>query len=102
MTTGASQQKAQKPEQAWTTANEPVTGPQRSYIETLVQDAGGDPSEVDFEHMTKGSASHYIEQLQARTGRTPQIIEGHHEAHERDSEYTHDWLDEFLEGLESD
>lgn len=49
----------------WVTGDEPMTGPQRSYLETLAQEAGED---VDLD-MTKAEASERIEQLQDRTGR---------------------------------
>ena len=49
----------------WTTGEEPMTGPQRSYLETLCREAGEefDPS------LTKAEASKKIEELQAKTGR---------------------------------
>ena len=49
----------------WVTGDEPMTGPQRSYLHTLAQEAG---SEVP-EDMTKAQASDLIEELQAQTGR---------------------------------
>ena len=49
----------------WVTGDEPMTGPQRSYLHTLAQEAG---SEVP-EDMTKARASDLIEELQAQTGR---------------------------------
>jgi Protein of unknown function (DUF3072) len=50
----------------WTTGDEPMTGPQRSYLETLAQQAGEDPPPTD---LTKADASKLIDQLQVRTGR---------------------------------
>jgi hypothetical protein len=49
----------------WVTGDEPMTGAQRSYLDTLARDAGErlDPD------MTKAEASEQIERLQARTGR---------------------------------
>jgi hypothetical protein len=49
----------------WTTGDEPMTGPQASYLETLSREAGEelDPS------MTKADASRRIDELQDRTGR---------------------------------
>ena len=49
----------------WTTGDEPMTGPQASYLETLCREAGEefDPT------MTKADASRRIDELQARTGR---------------------------------
>lgn len=49
----------------WVTGDEPMTGPQRSYLGTLAQEAG---EEVDDE-LTKAEASERIEELQRRTGR---------------------------------
>jgi hypothetical protein len=49
----------------WVTGDEPMTGPQRSYLHTLAQEAG---SEVPGD-MTKAQASDLIEELQAQTGR---------------------------------
>jgi hypothetical protein len=49
----------------WTTGDEPMTGPQASYLETLAREAGEDvPDE-----MTKAEASERIDALQERTGR---------------------------------
>ena len=49
----------------WVTGDEPMTGAQRSYLDTLARDAGErlDPD------MTKAEASEQIERLQERTGR---------------------------------
>ena len=49
----------------WVTGDEPMTGPQASYLRTLCQEAGEefDPG------MTKAQASERIDELQARTGR---------------------------------
>ncbi|HEX4589583.1 MAG TPA: DUF3072 domain-containing protein [Gemmataceae bacterium] len=49
----------------WVTGDEPMTGPQESYVNTLAHEAG---ERVDDE-MTKAEASEKIEELQARTGR---------------------------------
>jgi hypothetical protein len=49
----------------WTTGDEPMTGPQESYLHTLAREAGED---VD-DDLTKGEASKKIEELQAKTGR---------------------------------
>ncbi len=51
----------------WTTGDEPMTGPQASYLQTLLQQAG---REDDFDpNMTKADASKLIDQLQEETGR---------------------------------
>jgi len=49
----------------WVTGAEPMTGPQRSYLETLSREAG----EPFDEGLTKADASRRIDELQARTGR---------------------------------
>lgn len=58
------QNPAKDPED-WTTGEEPMTGPQRSYLQTLCREAGEefDPS------LTKVEASRKIEKLLAKTGR---------------------------------
>lgn len=49
----------------WTTGEEPMTGPQRSYLQTLCREAG---EEFD-DSLTKADASKKIEELQQKTGR---------------------------------
>jgi hypothetical protein len=49
----------------WTTGGEPITGAQKSYLNTLASEAG---EEVD-EDLTKAEASEKIEELQHKTGR---------------------------------
>jgi len=49
----------------WTTGDEPMTGPQRSYLNTLAREAG---EEVP-EDLTKAQASELIDRLQQSTGR---------------------------------
>jgi hypothetical protein len=54
-----------RPTEEWVTGDEPMTGPQRSYLGTLAQEAGEDvPDEL-----TKAEASETIERLQQQTGR---------------------------------
>ena len=48
----------------WVTGEEPMTGPQASYLRTLSQEAG---EEFD-ESITKAEASERIDELQQRTG----------------------------------
>lgn len=55
---------AKEPEK-WVTGDEPMTGPQSSYLETLAREAG---EEVDGT-LTKAEASERIDELQAKTGR---------------------------------
>jgi hypothetical protein len=49
----------------WTTGDEPMTGPQASYLETLAREAGEDAPD----DLTKAEASERIDELQERTGR---------------------------------
>lgn len=58
-------QNPEKDPAEWTTGEEPMTGPQRSYLQTLCREAG---EEFD-EKLTKAAASKKIEELQAKTGR---------------------------------
>ena len=55
----------EKDPEDWTTGEEPMTGPQRSYLQTLCREAG---EEFD-ETLTKAEASKKIEELQHKTGR---------------------------------
>ena len=50
----------------WTTADEPMTGPQKSYLQTLAREAG---REVDLDGVSKAEASRMIDELQAASGR---------------------------------
>ena len=56
----------EKPTEAWATGDEPITGPQQSYLETLAREAG---EEVP-EGLSKAQASDLIDQLQQRSPRT--------------------------------
>jgi hypothetical protein len=56
---------AEKDPADWTTGDEPMTGPQRSYLHTLAREAG---EEVP-DDLTKAQASELIDRLQAKTGR---------------------------------
>ncbi len=49
----------------WVTGDEPMTGPQQSYLSTLAREAGED---IGGE-LTKADASKKIDELQDRTGR---------------------------------
>jgi hypothetical protein len=49
----------------WKTGNEEITGAQRSYLNTLAEEAG---EEVN-EELTKAEAAKKIEELQHKTGR---------------------------------
>jgi hypothetical protein len=50
----------------WTTGDEPMTGPQKSYLQTLAREAG---REVDLDGMSKADASKLIDELQVASGR---------------------------------
>ena len=49
----------------WVTGDEPMTGPQHSYLQTLAQEANREVPD----DLTKAEASEAIEQLQQETGR---------------------------------
>jgi len=55
----------QKNPDDWVTGDEPMTGPQESYLETLAREAGEDVPE----DLSKAEASKTIDELQERTGR---------------------------------
>jgi len=57
---------ADKPTDDWVTGEEAITGPQKSYLKTLLQEAG---RQEGVEQLTKAEASDIIEKLQAETGR---------------------------------
>ena len=57
---------AEKDPSDWVTGDEPVTGPQQSYLSTLAQQAG---EQVETEDLTKAEASQKIEELKEQTGR---------------------------------
>ena len=61
----APQTSAAKDPDNWVTGDEPPTGPQLSYLETLAREAGEEvPSDL-----TKARASELIDRLQDKTGR---------------------------------
>ncbi|MBI5087291.1 MAG: DUF3072 domain-containing protein [Actinobacteria bacterium] len=55
----------EKDPDAWVTGDEPMTGPQQSYLHTLAQEA----DEPVDDALTKAEASKEIERLQQQTGR---------------------------------
>jgi hypothetical protein len=55
----------EKDPEDWTTGDEPMTGPQASYLQTLAREAG---EEVPAD-LTKAQASELIDRLQQATGR---------------------------------
>lgn len=56
---------AEKPTDEWVTGDEPITGPQASYLQTLAREAG----ETVPDNLTKAQASEMIDRLQSATGR---------------------------------
>lgn len=56
---------ASKDPEQWTTGDEPMTGAQRSYLDTLAREAG---EEISAD-LTKAQASEEIDRLQKKTGR---------------------------------
>jgi hypothetical protein len=65
MSTKKTETTAAKDPADWVTGDEPLTGPQESYLNTLAQEAG---TEVPT-GLTKAEASEKIEELQQQTGR---------------------------------
>ena len=61
----APQENPRKDTSEWVTGDQPMTGPQRSYLHTLAQEAGRDIPD----DMTKAQASDLIDELQQQTGR---------------------------------
>ena len=57
---------AAKDPDAWVTGDEPMTGPQQSYLQTLAHEAGEEPPPAD---LSKAEASKRIDELQEETGR---------------------------------
>ncbi len=55
----------EKDPEDWVTGDEPMTGPQASYLETLCREAG---EEFDGS-LTKAQASERIDELQRKSGR---------------------------------
>lgn len=61
----AVQSNPEKDPKDWVTGDEPMTGPQKSYLGTLAREAGEDLDD----QLTKAEASEKIEELQEKTGR---------------------------------
>lgn len=59
------QQNPEKNPSDWVTGDEPATGPQQSYLETLAQEAGDEVPD----DLNKAQASEMIDKLQSETGR---------------------------------
>ncbi|AZS42769.1 hypothetical protein BWL13_00308 [Microbacterium oleivorans] len=62
---GQSGDTAVKDPEEWVTGNEPMTGAQRSYLDTLAREAGEEIPAT----LTKAEASEHIDRLQQATGR---------------------------------
>jgi len=60
------QENPAKDPEDWVTGDEPMTGPQRSYLQTLAREAGRD---VDLDALSKADASRLIDELQVVSGR---------------------------------
>jgi hypothetical protein len=56
---------AEKDPEEWTTGDEPMTGPQESYLHTLAREAGREVPD----DLTKAQASELIDELQGRSSR---------------------------------
>lgn len=54
----------ERPTSEWVTGDEPMTGPQASYLETLAQQAGVEPPTG----LTKSQASRAIDEMRSRAG----------------------------------
>lgn len=59
------EQTTEKDPEDWVTGDEPMTGAQASYLETLSREAGEEPPV----ELTKAEASKKIDELQVATGR---------------------------------
>jgi inner membrane transporter RhtA len=57
----------------WVTGDEPMTGPQKSYLQTLAREAGRD---VDLDVLSKADASKLIDELQVVSGRGAASYQG--------------------------
>jgi hypothetical protein len=65
MSDDAQLQNPEKDTSDWVTGDEPMTGPQQSYLQTLAQEA----KEEVPDNLTKAEASEMIDRLQQQTGR---------------------------------
>jgi Protein of unknown function (DUF3072) len=60
------QDNPEKDPKDWVTGDEPMTGPQKSYLQTLAREAG---RQIDFDDLSKAGASRLIDELQEVSGR---------------------------------
>lgn len=65
MTTAPTGDTPDKDPETWTTGDEPATGPQLSYLQTLAHDTGTDLPE----NLSKAQASELIDRLQQESKR---------------------------------
>jgi hypothetical protein len=63
---GSPARNQERPTTQWVTGDEPMTGPQASYLETLAQQAGEEPPTG----LNKSEASRAIDDLRSRAGQT--------------------------------
>jgi hypothetical protein len=63
---GSTPRNQERPTTQWVTGDEPMTGPQASYLETLAQQAGEEPPTG----LNKSEASRAIDDLRSRAGQT--------------------------------
>ncbi|MBN9101616.1 MULTISPECIES: DUF3072 domain-containing protein [unclassified Pseudonocardia] len=63
---GSTASNPEKDPDDWTTGDEPMTGPQKSYLETLAQQAG---EQAPTGELSKADASKLIDELQEKAGR---------------------------------
>lgn len=68
-------QHPQKDPEDWATGDEPMTGPQASYLQTLLQQAGKSEDDLDS-NLSKREASKLIDKLQNETGRGSDQADG--------------------------
>ena len=62
---GPAENTTEKDPEQWVTGDEPMTGAQRSYLDTLAREAG---EEISAD-LTKAEASEHIDRLQAKSDR---------------------------------
>ena len=78
-------QNPEKDPSEWSTGDEPMTGPQASYLKTLCQEA-----KVEFdEALTKAQASRRIDELQKLTGRGSSLRRRRGAARNKDETKSH-------------
>lgn len=66
---GAAPSNTEKPVEDWVTGDEPMTGAQASYLQTLCEETG----ETFDPHLSKAEASRRIDALRARSPRLGEV-----------------------------